>query len=305
MSENTCPICGQGGVRIERNPTFRRNIVICARCGKYIYDQDMKDCYQHEKFRKVAHIFSGYTRRAWIAGQPLDLTLETFNSLLTSPAPVQTVLDRFDALLVLIGRNTPAANSTVKFNLDVDYPLIFARDRDELVALLDRVMQQGFVVDDNADVDNYRLTMHGWERYEKLITRPSSKPDQCFVAMWFDSQMTPAFEKGFFEGAKNAGYKAVRVDGVDTNGKIDDEIIAQIRASGLVVSDFTGNRGGVYFEAGFALGLGIPVIFTCRKDRENELHFDTRQYNHIFWETPHDLAVKLENRIKATAPVRP
>ena len=35
-----------------------------------------------------------------------------------------------------------------------------------------------------------------------------------------------------------------------------DRIIAQIRASKFVVADFTRNRGGVYYEAGFALGLG-------------------------------------------------
>ena len=33
-----------------------------------------------------------------------------------------------------------------------------------------------------------------------------------------------------------------------------------------MVCDLTGYRGGVYFEAGFASGLGLPVIYTCRKD---------------------------------------
>ncbi len=46
-------------------------------------------------------------------------------------------------------------------------------------------------------------------------------------------------------------------------------------------------------------GLGIPVIFTCRKDRLGDVHFDTRQYNHIVWETPDEPRDQVANRIAA------
>jgi nucleoside 2-deoxyribosyltransferase len=81
-------------------------------------------------------------------------------------------------------------------------------------------------------------------------------------------------------------------------------IVAEIRRSGLVVADFTGNRGGVYFEAGFAMGLGIPVIWTCRDTDINAVHFDTRQYNHIVWKEAGDLREQLQRRIEATIPGR-
>ena len=77
-------------------------------------------------------------------------------------------------------------------------------------------------------------------------------------------------------------------------------IVAEIRRSSLLVADFTGHRGGVYFEAGLAMGLGIPVIWTCRTDCVSELHFDTRQYNHIVWTDVPELKTKLVNRIAAT-----
>lgn len=66
-----------------------------------------------------------------------------------------------------------------------------------------------------------------------------------------------------------------------------------------MVADFTGHRGGVYFESGFAQGLGIPVIWTCRKDHMKDLHFDIRQYNCIDWETAEELRARLGYRIKA------
>lgn len=63
----------------------------------------------------------------------------------------------------------------------------------------------------------------------------------------------------------------------------------------------TGQRGGVYFEAGFALGLGIPVIYLVDQSDLNEIHFDTRQYNHIVYEN--DLYERLKHRIEATVPI--
>ena len=60
---------------------------------------------------------------------------------------------------------------------------------------------------------------------------------------------------------------------------------ARIKRSRFLVADVTGGRQGVYFEGGFAKGLGLPVIWTCSHGTDAELkkwmHFDTRQYNHI------------------------
>ena len=126
---------------------------------------------------------------------------------------------------------------------------------------------------------------------------------KAFMAMWFDDSMTKAWEQGFEPAIRGAGYEPVRIDQKEHVNKIDDEIIAEIRRSRFVVADFThgdnGARGGVYYEAGFALGIGIPVIFTCRKDVLEEIHFDTRQYNHIVWEQPIQLREALQKRIGA------
>ncbi|MBI4800932.1 MAG: hypothetical protein HY796_00225 [Elusimicrobia bacterium] len=67
-----------------------------------------------------------------------------------------------------------------------------------------------------------------------------------------------------------------------------------------MIADFTGQRGGVYFEAGFAEGLGRQVIRSCREDEKTELHFDVNHYNFIFWNSLEDLREKLKNRIAAT-----
>ena len=126
---------------------------------------------------------------------------------------------------------------------------------------------------------------------------------QAFVAMWFDDSMTEASEDGIDPAIREAGYEPLRIDRKEHINRIDDEIIAELRRSRFLVADFThgedGARGGVYYEAGFAHGLNLPVIFTCREDMVETLHFDTEHYNHIVWKTPADLRVKLKNRILA------
>jgi nucleoside 2-deoxyribosyltransferase len=81
--------------------------------------------------------------------------------------------------------------------------------------------------------------------------------------------------------------------------ELDDEIIASIRGAKFLVADFTGQRNGVYFEAGFMLGLGRPVIWICKKEDLKNVHFDTRQYNTIDCVDETDLKKRLVNRILA------
>ena len=118
--------------------------------------------------------------------------------------------------------------------------------------------------------------------------------------MSFDPALLPAYEQGLRPGVMMAGYDPIRVDRVEHVNRIDDEIIARVRTSLFVVADFTEHREGVYFEAGFALGLGLPVIWTCRKGDMKDLHFDIRQYNTIDWDDYEDLASRLQHRIEAT-----
>jgi nucleoside 2-deoxyribosyltransferase len=119
------------------------------------------------------------------------------------------------------------------------------------------------------------------------------------IAMWFNPLMDAARAEGLEPAIRQAGYSPVIVSGVEHINKIDDEIISLIRKSKFLVADFTGHRGGVYFEAGFAMGLALPVFWTCRQDDLSNLHFDIRQYNCIDWTTPADLAVRLKRRIEA------
>ena len=146
-----------------------------------------------------------------------------------------------------------------------------------------------------------RVTVDGYSFLEERRSAPASS--QAFVAMWFDSSTDHVYADGIQPAIEHAGYAPMRIDRTEHINKIDDEVIGELRRSRFVVADFTsgdeGARGSVYYEAGFARGLGIPVIGTCRSDQIDDIHFDTRQYAHIRWPHPSELQPALEARIGA------
>ena len=172
----------------------------------------------------------------------------------------------------------------------------------EIAPFLDYLQEMGWVHRDKEDIDSmYEITVKGHAHVAEQVTKRDLS--QCFVAMWFDNSMDSAYEAGIKKAVEECGYKPLRIDRKKDVNKIDDEIIAEIRRSRFLVADFThdekGDRGAVYYEAGFAYGLGLEVIYSCRKSPKNDLNFDTRQYHHILWENPDDLRKQLRDRIRA------
>ena len=178
--------------------------------------------------------------------------------------------------------------------------------RKEINFFTDYLLERGWIMpgrrDNSSILASYKLTVKGYAHLDELGHKVTIS-SKAFVAMWFDKSMEDVWEKGIKLAIEESGYEPVRIDQKEHSNKIDDEIIAEIRRSRFIVAEFThgddGARGSVYYEAGFAHGLNIPVIFTCREDVFEKIHFDTRQYNHIVWETPEKLRQKLTARIAA------
>ena len=131
----------------------------------------------------------------------------------------------------------------------------------------------------------YVVTAEGWEEAESF-EKPPALREKAFVAMWFNDLVKPAFHEGIAPAITETGYSPIRIDFQEHSDSVIDRIIAEIKEARFVVADFTGHRGGVYFEAGFARGLGLNVIWTCKDDHLEDLHFDVKGFNVIVWKTP-------------------
>jgi len=160
-----------------------------------------------------------------------------------------------------------------------------------LQALKDRNLIRFEVIATKMDI---WIEAKGWD-YLDSYSKNIEKKTQVFVAMSFSDKMTSVWAKAISPAIKKAGYQPYRVDDKPHNERIDVKIMSEIKNSRFIVADFTENKHGVYFEAGYALGLNIPVIWCVNKEykEENEMHFDTRQYNHILWKNEKDLEEKL------------
>lgn len=226
------------------------------------------------------------------------------------------IMERADRVLEYLSDKSVFLGTEVPYRLpvpsrpDIDktyYELLAhsgSADEKDFIYLLDYLIRCEYIqqtISNNAE-RTCVLTVEGHARLEEL-KKTHIDSTTTFVAMWFDDSMSAAWADGIEPAIREAGYKPVRIDEKSHIGKIDDEIIAEIRRARFVVADFTqgeiGARGGVYYEAGFAHGLNIPVIFTCRASSLDDVHFDTRQYNHIVWATEDELREKLKNRILA------
>lgn len=158
---------------------------------------------------------------------------------------------------------------------------------DEIDSLISHLIQNGALqyADNQIEVI---VTVDGFEELRQQTQAPDYA--QAFVAMWLDDSVREIYDKGIGPAIERAGYKPYLVPDDLSADKIDDAIIANIRQSKFVVADFThddkGHRGSVYYEVGFADGLGLEVILTCRSDLIDDggLAFDTRQRNHIGWD---------------------
>lgn len=175
---------------------------------------------------------------------------------------------------------------------------------DEIVFLSDYLSKNGWVEIVGIPNTLAIVTVDGYTRIDSLKTS-SVDSAQAFVAMWFDDKMNDAYEKGIKPAIEQSGYTPMRIDRKPDVDKLDDDIIAEIRRSRFLIADMThgkdGARGSVYFEAGFADGLSIPIIYTCRSDLMDEVHFDTRQYAYIVWKKGEEAELQrpLLQRIRA------
>lgn len=315
MDTKPCPVC-QSPALVQLSTAGRD--VRCCRCGEFHLSGVDEDGLPGDKDSLEVARLSGWLRENWGG----TITEKDIAGILGLRLP--TVGEKADRILLHLAKCQPKPGREIRpstngptlwqKNLEEEHlrrdgvsdlgllGVAYCADRIELDFLLTDYLlnNQKFIRRTSTDPWPVKITPAGWARIHEL-QQGTGTGASAFVAMWFGAAVQPAFI-AISAGIRDAGYETVRIDKVEHNHKIDDEIIASIRRCKFLVADLTRHRGGVYFEAGFALGLGRPVIWMCREDDLANVHFDNRQYNMILWqpERPDDLRQRLANRIEAT-----
>ncbi len=310
----------------------------CPICGRYIITRAAADDFASSGFSKKDKLAITITlRNAWErdrrTASKKPLNLEMLRQIAEQFRPLGA-LDKMDYALLRLEKLSEFAGSDVRVDWQKDYPLYYCGAPGELRSVCEFLELTGYVTRPG-DAKLLKISPDGYRRLRE-IAKPNVMSRQCFVAMWFTDDMAEVYEKAirpaieFLEPEqKEPRFRAVKIDNVEHINDINDEIIAQIRRSRFMVCDLTGYRGGVYFEAGFAYGLGLEVVYTCRKDWAKEeilkdskgkevkilfdgnnkevpvkkegVHFDLAHRNRIEWEPGKldEFKAKLETRIKS------
>lgn len=240
----------------------------------------------------------GHVQRYGTTKKPALLDVETMKLLAAAAFP--SVSERAEFLLQEVHRSTTYLGQKIDALTKRIVALTYSVVDSDVRFLADYLASEGYV--DKTVRGNQLLlnvTPKGFSIIEKHQSISNKNKGNVFVAMWFAHEVQDAWEFGIKGAVTACGYHAVRIDEVHHHEKIDDRILRAIREADFVIADLTGHRGGVYFEAGFAIALNKPVIWSCRRNEFEKAHFDVNHYHIIQWESVNELRQTLEDKLMA------
>ena len=228
--------------------------------------------------------------------------LEHLVSEVTLPSPIIQA----ENLIRFVGREVIRSGGDLAALPDHVPALIGAPSREIAIKLAIELKERGLlrltsgvtatkignsVIPKNA-LSEINLTLDGWQRYEDE-RRGRFVGNYGFLAMEFGKDTLDSIMQNTIKPAikQDTGYDLVDLRDVARAGVIDNIMRTHIRDSAFVIADLTHDNPGAYWEAGYAEGLGKPVVYICEKAKFNErsTHFDTNHCTTVVW-SKHNLA---------------
>jgi nucleoside 2-deoxyribosyltransferase len=280
--------------------------VDCPICGHYQITSALEDRLAsgatRPDFGPILPYLRAHVRQETDRGETTLLTLENHEELARARMATPNESKRRKLLELIAANSRPGQFA----KLDGAIALRIDAHSAEEVAFWLKGLCTGGLVEIRPTIDSarrktggeYRVSVNGFEALSPLSAQ--GRRGVAFVAMSFDKARNDAFAAIKAAVEEDCGLTAVRIDRVHHNEQITDKILAGIRSAQFTIADVTGQRAGIYFEGGFAMALGRPVIWCCENSDLKNVHFDTRQFSHVVYENPSDLREKLRDRIRAT-----
>jgi hypothetical protein len=253
---------------------------------------------------------------------PLDLESWHLEEPLPSPS------EQLDQLIILVGDNQPSpagwaaleapaiaawigAIITPRSSFDAGWTAATSTPS-SFEAGLDWLLEQQQTLEflEKGDAQNetlvLRLSMAGWLRYG-VLKQGHAESRKVLMAMKFDdAELDQVVKSCFSPAVSRAGFQLRTIIENQPAGLIDDQLRVALQTSRFIVADLTHGSHGAYWEAGFAEGLGRPVIYTCREAewKQRASHFDTNHLVTVIWNTVNleKAGAQLTATIRATLP---
>lgn len=308
-----CPVC-QSTLRNEPRRDRQRDVVHydCPRCGRYALSrtavEDLPATLRTdpEGPAKLSHAL----RRSSDTGTHDFFSTYTIAEVLKRPLPRPK--EQADLLVRWLARHLPGPGELLELTSETHAGVIGAKSPAGFALVLDHLFETGLIVGQQFRAFGAQgqakatLSFAGWGYYEQLA-KGSAIYRKAFMALKFgDPTLEHMLANIFRPAAARAGFDLFKLDDVPKAGLIDDRLRVEIQASDFVVADLSHDNLGAYWEAGYAEGLGKPVIYTCERGKfeETKTHFDTNHHLTIVWDKANaeEAGNALTATIRATLP---
>lgn len=298
MANNECPICKKANVSIKQPYGGADSLVInCPNCDSYEIsnsaiatlsnrpkDFELSYAIRRRSIRKEKVFVYSTNRADIIAGIEIPKGIKNIAEAL--------LLDVYkdDSMM---GRGLVISNDNI-FSFAIE-------SIDKLPPVLKYIEDAGwFSLERLGSGAAYlNITGHGIKHAEEILN-PNFRSTQVFVAMSFNSELDAIYHEAIKTAVDECGLNPIRIDLVDFNDEIILNVLNRINQSKFLIADYTDNRPGVYFETGYALGKGLPIIYCCRESDKDNIHFDVNHYKFIHWKEASDFKAELVKRITNT-----
>lgn len=239
---------------------------------------------------------------------PVTITEEFFIELISNINYPKSVNDKLDNLLQFLVRQQKHDGQTILYPQGTNSEKIWCfgnyfKNEQELKFYLRTLAGKGFLVvkpNPDSEVFNSINLTHEGLNYYSHIDEENSEAKNCFIAMSFeDSNEIRNIREAIRNAITETGFNPIFIDEqhIESDKTINDAIIAELKRAKFCIADFTNQKHGVYFESGFALGQGKPVIYCCKKNDFCNSHFDLKHFAHILYSTTNELQKALINKI--------
>jgi hypothetical protein len=295
VMEFPCGLCQTPNAKWDTRDRFECNV-----CGRFELSHTLQIKLDGEHHRGNPSLFAALSaatkQENLFRGKELTLTVDNYAAYAEAHRWT-TISQKLRKVLDVAHKRSTHFGAIFELNWHLDYPLFDAVSEQEGIALICQLLQNGLIESAANSQTSHRISGKGWEVLEPI--QMGGMPGRCFVAMAFDPELDGAYYDGIKRAVIDCGFEPVCLKEIGTNDNVCDVILSELRKAQFVIADFTKQKGGVYFEAGFAKALGKEVFWTCRADDFHRLHFDTNHYGHIKWTEAEDLRTQLKDRIMA------
>lgn len=291
-TEQRCPICKSWAKVDNLNTNTEFFQLNCNICGKFNASFNFNDDAPHTSLVSLRRLdIQGAIREKNYQSIPVSLINDneqkenccTVNQLLQSVSIPKNPKQRIDKFLLYLAKESEKDENLGRINIryKLDYPLAYCNGRKFLDLLSDMITPLGYIETPlSSGETECRITLAGWDRVEEL-QKTNSILTQGFVACSFSKDHNTYLD-AIVKGIEESGYDSMCIKDEHYSETILDKGLGEIRKSKFIVADLTHERPSVMIEVGFALGLGIDVIFVVKKeyeDKKEKLEFYSQNYN--------------------------